>query len=248
MDHRDTAPPAVRGSRRPSPALVAGAAVLALVLALLAAAAAGPWDWPTLDERDVQATSQSAPPLPLPTVTATAEPQPEAEATTASSVLRWALIVVAIVVAAVLVLLIARVLAALWRRRESVTAAGRLAVAAGDPDDGVDVPAMQDGIAAAQRLLEEDRPPRDAIIQAWLALERAAAASGVPRSPAQTPTEFTSVVLRRTPADHHAVDVLLRLYLRVRFSEQPLLPADAAAARDALTAIARSWSAIGSDL
>jgi hypothetical protein len=248
VDQHDTRIADAPVRRQPSPAVVAAAAVLAPVLALLAGAAVGPWDRPTLEEPEISTSVETAPPMPLPTVTITPEPEPEAEDATANTVLRWALIVVAIVVAVVLALLLARLLVALMRRREPITAAARLAVASAGADDTVDVPAMQDGIAAAQRLLAEDRPPRDAIIQAWLALEHAAASSGVARAPAQTPTEFTAVVLRRTPADHDAVETLLRLYLRVRFSEQPLLPDDAVAARGALTAIARSWDAIGSDL
>src|SRR5690606_36900682 len=109
-------------------------------------------------------------------------------------------------------------------------------------DESVDAPTMLDGIARAQRLLDEERAPRDAIVQAWLALEHAASRAGVGRRPAQTPTEFSAVVLERTPADRDAVEVLRALYLRVRFSDDELLPGDAEAARQALTAIGASWA------
>jgi hypothetical protein len=84
---------------------------------------------------------------------------------------------------------------------------------------------------------------RDAVVACWLDLERAAAASGSPRDPAQTPTEFTAALLARHAADPRAGDELLRLYHRARFGSAPL-PGDAAGrAADALRRIAGSLPA-----
>jgi hypothetical protein len=59
-------------------------------------------------------------------------------------------------------------------------------------DDEPELPVLRRGALEAQRHLVEIGRPIDAVVAAWLALEEAAASSGVRRSPAQTPTEFTA--------------------------------------------------------
>lgn len=81
---------------------------------------------------------------------------------------------------------------------------------------------------------DDDRPPADAVLAAWVSLEAAASRSGVARDPAQTPTEFTVAVLDRTPADRAATRDLLRLYLHARFGTDPLTAADVGTVRAAL--------------
>src|SRR5688500_15192567 len=51
-------------------------------------------------------------------------------------------------------------------------------------------------------------PPGDAVIAAWVQLERSAAATGIERAPHQTPTEFTTALLDGQTADAQAVDEL----------------------------------------
>ncbi|MCG8924043.1 DUF4129 domain-containing protein [Lentzea sp. CC55] len=71
------------------------------------------------------------------------------------------------------------------------------------------------------------RPPRDAVIAAWLALEAAE-----PRAPHQTPTEFTEEL---------GVDaaVLKDLYRRARFGHEDVTAAQAEQARRELSRIVR---------
>lgn len=62
----------------------------------------------------------------------------------------------------------------------------------------------------------------DAVIAAWLALERAIAAAGVRRRPAQTTLEFVQGVLSDLRLDEEALDRLAHLYRRALFDAQPL--------------------------
>lgn len=109
----------------------------------------------------------------------------------------------------------------------------------GDP-----APILRRGLTEAQAKLAEASDPSDAIVQAWLALEEAADRSGFPRGPADTPTEFTAVVLRSTPADATAVDELLHLYHQARFSTHGIADADRVRAQDCLHRLAASWSRV----
>jgi hypothetical protein len=72
------------------------------------------------------------------------------------------------------------------------------------------------------------------VVAAWVALESAAEASGTERTPAQTPTEFTVEVLGTTPASPDAVQTLLRLYHRARFTDHRITPEEGATAAEAL--------------
>jgi hypothetical protein len=82
-------------------------------------------------------------------------------------------------------------------------------------------------------------PPSDAVQQAWLALESAAAGSGTERRPDQTSTEFTSAVLAAHAVDQVALATLRGLYQRARFGlPDSVTEADAEAAIAALDRIA----------
>jgi len=61
-------------------------------------------------------------------------------------------------------------------------------------------------------------PPRDAVVACWVALEAAALTAGTQRAPQMTPTEFTTSVLAAHDADRSAIDTLLHLYHRARFT------------------------------
>jgi uncharacterized protein DUF4129 len=120
----------------------------------------------------------------------------------------------------------------------------------GEPDDegaGTSVAGgtvLRSAIAAARRDLElrQSGPPSDAVVAAWLRLEQAAAESGAPRAPHQTPTEFTSALLAEHVADHAAVERLRGLYQRARFARDgAVTEADADEARFALGAILDGW-------
>lgn len=110
-----------------------------------------------------------------------------------------------------------------------------------DEDRGTDTASVSarlaGGVRAAQAALRQRfaGPPSDAVVAAWLALETAAADVGVPRLPAQTPTEFTSAVLATYTDRDDALDQLRALYQRARFGlDHEIAQADAEAAADAL--------------
>ncbi|HYS36697.1 MAG TPA: DUF4129 domain-containing protein [Pseudonocardiaceae bacterium] len=107
------------------------------------------------------------------------------------------------------------------------------------------------GVAAAMVLLRGARaalvrlrqraggPPSDAVQEAWLVLEEAAAESGTARRPEQTSTEFTAVVLAAHDVDPGALATLRALYQRARFGRpEAVTDADAERAIDALDRIA----------
>ncbi len=133
----------------------------------------------------------------------------------------------------------------LWQRRPrravlieekpDTTPAG---VIAADPD----LPALVRGADEAERILAETGGvPRDLVLRCWLALEDAAQASGVPRRPSDSPTEFTGAVLRSTQADrglggHVAPALPPRPLLRPRVTDD-----DIRTARTAVIKLAATW-------
>lgn len=106
------------------------------------------------------------------------------------------------------------------------------------PDDNgrIDVDLIRRAAGGALDLLREQRggDPGDAVVQAWLTLERAAADCGLARRAHQTPTEFTTAVLADLQVDGGALDRLRLLYQRARFSVHPVTDAEVSVARDAL--------------
>lgn len=96
---------------------------------------------------------------------------------------------------------------------------------------------LRDAVDDATAHLRDAPSPTDAIVAAWVSLETAAERTGVHRHPADTPTEFTLAVLDRAHADPDATRTLLGLYLRARFSDEPLDAQAVAAAQAALDRI-----------
>ena len=155
--------------------------------------------------------------------------------------LRWldiaARVIVALVAAFVLWRILRRITFRGRARRRSASGPGGMVVDGPDPR----LPEMQRGLETALGRLDEIADPGDAVIAAWIALEEAAAASGVPRAPSQTPTEFTMNILERLDADPVAAATLLRLYHRVRFAHRRPTDADVTAARASLIRLADYW-------
>lgn len=232
-------------SRSSGPRAATGAVVVLLVvlLAVLAAASTGGWQAPYQEDE----VTGEPPTMP----TASVDPGDMEEATgpledldvTPPDLtwLRWLLLGLGALAATVLLALLIRQLLAVLRPRPPLPPAADADVTT-EPAPEAHAPQIREGIARAQQILDSDLPPGDAVVAAWVALERAAGAAGIARSPAQTPTEFTAVVLERTPAERDSVAVLCRLYLRVRFSGEEVGADDGEAARTAIAAIARSWS------
>lgn len=219
---------------------IIGVAVL-LLLAVLGAAAGGPWQ---IEERDFRFPQFSGAPVPLPSEGRVAEPTPAAERTAEpAGGSAFPIEILIGILVGLLVIAVAVVILVLWLRYH------RLEEPSEPQQSGIstqvesvpEVPVLRQGVAAARRLLDQIADPNNAIVAAWMALEEAAASSGVERQPAQTPTEFTTEVLAKTSADQAATQGLLRLYHRARFSGAGVGRAAVAEADDYLAALARSW-------
>ncbi len=225
------------------PGRLAGVIAL-LVVAVLGAALAGPWDppmrsqsllpWEPPDPVLVQPPQQAQPELRLAELVGRGEVQP------------WDLTWLGVGLLAVVALWIAY-LVVRWFRRHPVElppeAPDDAGLDAGDTLRGPgvaqpDLPALRAAVAGADLLVRRRVPPTEAVVAAWVHLEDAAGRSGVPRKRTQTPTEFTVDVLDRTPVDPAATRALLALYLRARFSDDPMTAADVATALAALKTLA----------
>jgi hypothetical protein len=133
------------------------------------------------------------------------------------------------------------------RRRRALRQAG---VPDEDEFDGKGVVAAMVLLRGARAALARLRqraggPPSDAVQQAWLVLEEAAAESGTARRPEQTSTEFTAAVLAAHDVDPGALATLRTLYQRARFGRpDAVTDADAERAIDALDRIADTLTAL----
>ncbi|MGW5055600.1 DUF4129 domain-containing protein [Actinokineospora sp. NPDC004072] len=120
------------------------------------------------------------------------------------------------------------------RRRRRASTPVRAVEAAGEDAAQAIRTAVRAGMAeVAERAAG---PPGDAVIAAWVALERAAASCGTRRDPAETPSEFTARVLADHAVDPAALADLRTRYHRARFAGE-VSGADVAAARTALARI-----------
>jgi hypothetical protein len=212
-----------------------------VVVAVIGAALAGPF---RLGQRNAGGAPFTIPPAPMPSNTVT-QPPVESDLGTEQvpmDIQRWVYLLIIAVVGALLVVAVAvlvRRLRAMLERRtphEGDAAAPDVELG-GDVLDGA-TPALREGVRHAAQVLEDEVPPGDAVIAAWVALEASAERSGLVRDRAQTATEFTVQVLDATRADPDATRVLLQLYLAARYSAHVLTAQDVAAARSSLAAIA----------
>jgi len=185
--------------------------------------------------------SDAAPSAPAPTTVPTPSPLEPGVSETVQTVLLVVALLIALVVA---VLLIRLLIGAIRDRRRRPARQRLLPIDAQSAPDVADAPTVLRGIAAALAAFDEHREPGDAVVRAWLGLERAAEDAGFARAPAETPTEFTARVLTRTGADRVALRTLLRLYLRARFGDGAITAADATAAREALRVLEVSWERV----
>ena len=127
-------------------------------------------------------------------------------------------------------------------RRTPATRAARIGADVSGPIE-VDARILQSGLAAAIELLDSDRPPGNAVVQAWQGLEDAAAAAGLTRHPAETASEYTARILYRSRRSADPIAVLLSLYQRVRFGEHEPTAGEIAIARNALALLVELWQA-----
>lgn len=157
--------------------------------------------------------------------------------------------IVLIVILVYLAVLIAMVIA---MTRVRIRRARKLSLTAGATDDETEgryaesAIALLRGAKAAMATLRQRAggPPSDAVQQAWLVLEAAAAESGTARRPEQTSTEFTGAVLAAHEVDAAALATLRTLYQRARFGDPAAVTeTDAERAVDALDRIAVTLTA-----
>ncbi len=92
-------------------------------------------------------------------------------------------------------------------------------------EPGFEAPAVPEELLAGARAgidLLLTGEPRNAIVAAWLSLETAAAATGLPRDPAETSTEYTARVIGTWAVDRDRLADLAALYREARFSVHDL--------------------------
>lgn len=190
----------------------AGVAVAALLLVVLAASGTSPVTLVNrFDDRPPPENRQPAPDLALP------DDLPDVVAVPLTVFL---LVLVGLVVFGLVGIVLAVELPR-WRRR------GARGVEVQD-HEAEPVPVVRRVEKALREFTAHpERPPRDAVIAAWLALEAAE-----PRAPHQTPTEFT---------ENLGVDArtLRDLYQRARFGHEDVTPQQADEARRELDRIVR---------
>lgn len=228
------------GARLPALGVFAAAALLVVAIVGLGRIEVTPPDW-QLDPRD---------PPPAPPPTREGFPQPTGWPQTASGEgsgpvidIPWqaALLVLLVLLIAVAAYLLRRMPRGMFSRHRS-------RIVGGSVDDVLDQgEELRKAAETANAALAGGHANgHDAVVEAWLALEAAAEASGVPRRRSQTPSEFTTDLLRRHHADVVATAQLRDLYHRARFSAHPdITTDDVAAARRALAVIVDTISSPG---
>lgn len=187
-----------------------------------------------------------APEQPPASVPATDEPQRFGAQATQHVDVTWLLPVLALVVLVVAVLVVLHFLRNRNRRdRLGPIDVGTLAAdVLSEPSTAVGLQRIRRGIDRALAVLAEPRDPSDAVTAAWLGLQESADDAGFRRGPAETPTEFTTRILRQLDVDETALGTLRRCYLAVRFGGVPATAADVDAVRAALRTLQRQWAAV----
>ncbi|MEE1619038.1 DUF4129 domain-containing protein [Brachybacterium sp. J153] len=135
----------------------------------------------------------------------------------AGSIMTVLLVLLGLVAAAAVVIL-------LWRLRSLARPGPLEAEEAGEEE--LTVEQARAALDDARELLGIQVDAQDAVIAAWLAVERAIAAAGVRRDPAQTTLEFVVAVLGTLDLDQGALDRLAHLYRRALFDPEPLAETD----------------------
>jgi hypothetical protein len=217
--------------RRAGTVLAGLAVVLVLALAVLGARS-GPWVPPAQPSPPTSAAPAALPRSKLPAaVTQSAAPTPVTGGNDGGIAAYVVVGVVLLLVVAGVVLLLSGLLhRPMWRHRTPgpqsapLVAADQLATALPG--------AVQQALDAV-----EDPDAREAVVQAWLLLGRAAAESGTAPRPAETADEYARRLAseRRLPAT--AVAALAELYREARFSTHDVRPEQRDRAREHLLAL-----------
>lgn len=202
-------------SRRGVQATVAGGAVVMAALVVSATAAPVP-----LLARSVGTETRLPVPtfttLPSRTTTSLASTSALATSLDPSPLLVVLVQVVLVATAMVLLVVLVQLVRSLLRRRPHLERRE-------EPDFTIPLVPSELLDAARDRLHElETGEPRNAIVAAWLGLEGSAAATGLPRLPAETSSEYTQRVIRVWAVDSDRLADLAALYREARFSVHAL--------------------------
>ncbi|KGN39570.1 hypothetical protein N803_01245 [Knoellia subterranea KCTC 19937] len=112
---------------------------------------------------------------------------------------------------------------------------------------------LVDGLRSSEAELDRGTSS-EAVINAWLALERTAVAVGVDDDRSRTPAELVGAVLADYDVDRNTIESLAALYREARFSVHPIGEHHRAAARAALQriredlAVPLQFAAAGADV
>ncbi len=162
-----------------------------------------------------QAPALTLPPLPTPSTTTTSSTGPAQGTSSLSAIFGVLLAVLGVAVAVLIISLIVAAIRSAFRR-PSLTSHTEATFAA--------PPVPDELLGGAWKRLEllETGEPRNAIVAAWLDLERAAGETGLPRDRAETSTEYTARVIGVWEVDPARLGDLAALYREARFSVHPL--------------------------
>ncbi|MGZ6803936.1 MAG: DUF4129 domain-containing protein [Nocardioidaceae bacterium] len=209
-----------RGSSRWAPVAALPALALLGLLGLVAAATAGPVDvvGPSTFRRHITRPRVAASPSGSPPAAPTRLHGGRAPAHLGlgwiGDLLSWAMLLVLVLVAA---------FAAgwLWRHRWRRPPARDALDAVPLPEPEQVAEALADDAARQLAALDEG-DARNGVVRCWLRLEEVIAEAGLPRSRAETSTEYTVRVLHVLDLDPRAVAALADLYREARFSEHQI--------------------------
>ena len=112
----------------------------------------------------------------------------------------------------------------------------RLAGATGEALPEVDLPPVDLDADAARAALAEGSP-RNGIVACWMQLERDAAVAGMPRSDAETSSEYVERVIASSSVDAGPIRDLAVLFREARFSDHPLAERHRHRAQDLLVQV-----------
>ncbi len=189
-----------------------------VVLALLLAASSAPVAIVSRPLNTDTGSRQVVTPFATTTTTTTPSPTDTSPDDAGSGLAGLFGVLIAVIVIAVLLLVVS--IAFAFARR-----AFRRPIVTSHPESSFWSPPVPDELlatAASRLLLLETGEPRNAIVAAWLDLERAAGETGLPRERAETSTEYTARVIGTWEVDRERLDDLAALYREARFSVHEL--------------------------
>lgn len=225
---RPPEPRTSRSTRRTVILICVGALVALALVAIGSGRTLGPVfeiDTPGWDFEQPDVTREVEEP-PEPESMQTMEPTQEGDNALGTALVYAFAVAIAILVAVVVLWIIRRTRQLLPGKRETAEEA---------PDEEMlDVEDAQSALDTAIASLDYAETPKDAVIDAWLALEHAVADAGIRRKDTQTTSEFVISVLGKVDLDQRELGLLAELYRRALFDDTPLNESERDSARKIL--------------